>query len=304
MSARIDFEKEFDENGRFRAGEGEVNVVFASKGGLRFKGQLFFKGGVCVRASMDMGGDWGTPGDTPLHGIHFLFDLGEEFPAEFATDQGRLIPVNTLKRRFTKREFLHNFRVARNLYAHSCHVDTGNFSLEPTVPASITARSAIWLTPRSVSGFDAADFAELGPESQVELQTAVRDFLSVTTQVSAGNPVTNEQLRGASAAFTVMDRILQPYLSLSGETKEIESVLQNVQFPPWVLNWDFELANDSDDVSSVWINLFVDEQNLPRARLGREVSEITNQLRNTFVTFSIDRWPYVRVRTAHEHMVR
>ena len=74
-----------------------------------------------------------------------------------------------------KQEFLENFRVARNLFLHN-RFATQAQQASSKAPADKFARAAIWLTPKSVKGFDAADFAELGPDQQAELSAAVQEF--------------------------------------------------------------------------------------------------------------------------------
>lgn len=52
MSASETFRSLFDEAGHYRAGEGEVPVTFATLGGSRYPGKLYFRGGLCIRAEM------------------------------------------------------------------------------------------------------------------------------------------------------------------------------------------------------------------------------------------------------------
>ena len=59
-----------------------------------------------------------------------------------------------------KEEFLTNIRIARNLFNH-WRVGNGNAQSDPHALDQMLARSAIWLTPRSVRSFDAGDFPEL-----------------------------------------------------------------------------------------------------------------------------------------------
>jgi hypothetical protein len=69
---------------------------------------------------------------------------------------------------------------------------------DPQAIEQRVARAAIWLTPKSVKGFNADDFAELGLDRPRELQVAVRDFLDVAQQVPPNAPATPEQLGNAS----------------------------------------------------------------------------------------------------------
>ncbi len=304
MSQLDDFKSKFDEEGRFRNRDGTQSVVFAMKGGGRFPGKLQFSNGLCVRAEMEGGGDWGHPDNSPIHGIRFLLDFGDERLHEVAIDQGRVIQLDEAKSPLAKRDFLGNLRVARNLFVHPQRVEADSASVDTAAIADNLVRAAIWLTPRSVAGFNADDFPELGSVRQAELQTAVQSFRAVATQVPADKPATREQFGNARIAFARILEILAPYLPVPDEAERVEAALRSVDFPPWVVNWDYELASDSDGTSAIWVNVFADEQAVPKAQLGRAASELTSKVRQALDSHQIRRWPYIRLRTALEHKVR
>lgn len=208
-----------------------------------------------------------------------------------------------VQRPLAKRDFLANFRIARNLFVHSRPVEADRATADSAATADILARAAIWLTPKSAAGFNAADFPELGLGRQAELQTAVQNFLAVATQVPADRPATKEQYGNASVAFARILEILAPYLPVPDEAEQVETALRGVEFPSWVVNWDYELASDSEGTSAVWVDVFADEQVIPKAQLGRAASELTSKVRQALDSHQIHRWPYIRLRTALEHKV-
>jgi hypothetical protein len=303
MSELEDFKSKFDEEGHFRDCDGTLNVVFAMKGGARFPGKLHFSNGLCARAEMEAGGEWGHPDNSPIDGIRFLLDFGDEKLHGVAIDQGRVIHIDVATRPLAKRDFLGNFRIARNLFVHPQRVQAGSARVDTADIADTLARTAIWLTPKSVAGFNAADFPELGPVRQAELQTAVQNFLAVATQVPADKPATQEQYGNASVALARILEILTPYLPVPDEAEQVAAALRSVDFPPWVVNWDYELASDSDGTSAVWVKVFADEQAVPKTQLGRAASELTSQVRQALNNHQIRRWPYIRLSTALEHKV-
>jgi hypothetical protein len=199
-----------------------------------------------------------------------------------------------------KQEFLENFRIARNLFVHprveadSQHIDTGAI-------AQVLARAAIWLTPKSVKGFDAADFPELGPDRQRELQDAYQAFLAVAKEVPPAEPATGEQYRNAEIALTKMLRILEPYLPTPDEGRKVAQALKSIEFPPWVVNWDYELGSDEEGGAAVWINLFADRKLASPQDFGRLASQLTHRIRAALSANGVARWPYIRVRTTAEH---
>ncbi len=303
MSDVDDFKGKFDSEGRLRDQNGSLNLVFATKGGARFPGKLHFTNGLCVRAEMEGGGDWANPDNSPIHGIRFLLDFGGEALHGVAIEHGHLVHLDDLKRASSKRDFLVNLRVARNLFVHPQRLDADGATVDTAAVPAALARAAIWLTPKSVAGFNAADFPELGPARQAELQAAVQSFKAVADQVPSNKPATNEQYGNASVALARIVEILEPYLPVPDEAKQVESALRDVEFPPWVVNWDYELASDSDGVAAVWVNVFADEQTVPMGQLGRAASELTSKVRQAFDGQQIRRWPYIRMRTAVEHKV-
>ncbi len=298
MPAADDFRNQFDEAGRYRSGDGVSNVVFATMGGSRFPGRLHFKNGLCVRAELERGGDWGLPDESPLSGARFLLHVGEDKPQGIAIYEGRVFPLEEVPAR--KRDFLANVRIARNLFVHP-RVEADSPSVDAATTAGLLARAAIWLTPKSVAGFDPADFSELGPARQQELQTAVQNFLAVAKEVPAQKAPTGAQYDDGSVAFLKVLQILEPYLPMSDEAGDVEKALRKVDFPPWMVNWDYELGSDSDGVAAVWVNVFADETALPRGQLGRAVEDLTSKIRQAFAGLKIERWPYIRLKTALEH---
>lgn len=283
--------------------DGELPVVFSTRGGTRFPGRLLFRGGLCFRAEMDRGGGWGLPDESPLDGVRFFLNTDNERIYGVAVDHGRVIPIDeTPTRSGSKRAFLANFRIARNLFVHG-RVAADSPALAAAAIEQTLARAAIWLTPKSVSGFNAADFPELGPTGQQDLLSAVQSFLAVARDVPADGPATAEQYGNAAVAFSKMLSILDPYLPMPDDARSIEAALRSVNFPTWVVNWDYELGSDPDGVPAVWVDVFADDQTVPRARLGQAASELTTLIRQEFQLEKIDRWPYVRLKTAAEHKV-
>ncbi|HEY7426358.1 MAG TPA: hypothetical protein VH682_19150 [Gemmataceae bacterium] len=303
MSIPEDFQSQFDADGRFLGKNGELAVIFATRGGARFPGKLYFKDGLCIRAEMERGGDWGLPDESPLDGVRFFLSFSTDRLYGVVVDHGRVVPLDEPRvRSGSKRDFLENFRIARNLFVHG-KVAADSPTIDTAAIERTLARAAIWLTSKSVSGFNAADFPELGASRQQELLSAVQSFLAVAREVPSDRPATAEQYGNAAVAFAKILTILEPYLPLPDEAKSVEAALRTVKFPAWVVNWDYELGSDADDVPAVWVYVFADDQTLPRTQLGRAASELTTSIRQAFQTARINRGSYVRLKTAVEHKV-
>jgi len=290
----------FDQEGCFQDRDGVLEVVFMTSGRKCYPGKLYFRNGLCIRAEMEGGSPWAYPDNSPLSEIQFILYFEGEPPHAISVDQGRIIDHNVVPERLTKKDFLLNFRIGRNLFVHPQRVEADSATVDTAKIADALSRAAIWLTPKSVAGFNAADFPELGLDRQVELQTAVQNFLAVAKQVPANRAATPEQYGNAMVAFQKILEILQPYLPMPDEAKKVEKALRGVTFPAWVVNWDYELGSDEEGGPAVWVNLFA-EEGAPRSEFGRFASQIIPKIRLSLSTEGVNRWPYVRLRTATEH---
>ena len=76
--------------------------------------------------------------------------------------------------------------------------------------------------------------------------------------------------------------------------------MRNVPFPSWVVNWDYELGSSEEGDAAVWVDVFA-EGNVPRSDHGRFVSQIIPRIRDALAAEGVNRWPYIRLRTAPEY---
>jgi hypothetical protein len=297
MSAADSFLSLFDEQGRYK--NGEVGVVFLTQSGTQYAGKLRFKSGLLVSAEMDSASPWGYPDGSPLHGLKFLLHFQGEQPRAVFVEQGRVVHNFEVRDRASKERFLANFRVARNLFLHP-RAETDAPTIDSASISDALTRGALWLTPKSVEGFNAADFPELRPDRQAELLNAVQTFKAVVSQVPVDKSPTKEQYGNAGTAFIAILNILSPYLPTPEESKKVERALRNVAFPPWAVNWDYELGTSEEGDDAVWVNVFA-EVNVARSDYGRFSSQIIPTIRQALSAEGVRRWPYVRLRTATEY---
>ena len=200
----------------------------------------------------------------------------------------------------SKRDFLDNLRVARNLFVHGS-VSTDSRYLDAAAVTQALTRAAIWLTPCSVKGFRADDFQELDSAQRGALADAVQEFERVAKQVPPDAPATERQFNEGKGALEKILSLLANYLPGHEEATQIRTALAATDFPSWVLNWDYEIGSDEEGVPAVWITLYADERAIPPDEFGRRASEMIPKLRSTLTAAGIRRWPFIRMRTAREH---
>jgi hypothetical protein len=202
----------------------------------------------------------------------------------------------------SKSEFLLNMRIARSLFGNQ-RVTADSPTVNAADLGKALSRAAIWLTPKSVEHFNAADFPELG-EKQAELQDAVLAFRTIAKEVPPDETATNEQLGNAKVAFERILKVIEPYLPTHEEGKGVEAALKGIQYPDWVVTWDFELGSDEDGTPAVWLNVYADEETAPKGTLALAAARLTQELRKTLTEARINRWPYVRLRSAQKQKVQ
>ncbi len=301
MTKAAEFLGLLDEEGRFRQGDGDVDIVLTTAASSRYPGKLHFEGGLCVRVEMQNGGTWAYSDNSPLSELRLLLHFEGDNPHVVFIDGGRVVRHFEAQERPSKKEFLSNLRVARNLFLHP-KVETNGGEDQQSMARRI-ARAAIWLTPKSVRGFNADDFPELGPDRQRVLQSAVTEFRDVAKTVPPQQAPSEQQVGNAKVAFANILDLLGPYLQTPEEDAKVEKAIDNLQsgaLPTWVVNWDYELGSDEEGGPAVWINLFV-EEGAPSREFGRTASQLIPKLRQALTAQGVTRWPYVRIRTAAEH---
>ena len=102
----------------------------------------------------------------------------------------------------------------------------------------------------------------------------------------------------ATAVLEKILTILANYLPSHEEASRIQATLASLDFPEWVLNWDFEVGSDLDGVPAVWVTLYADENSIPPDQFGKLALEMIPKLRSALTAAGLRRWPYIRMRTA------
>jgi hypothetical protein len=125
--------------------------------------------------------------------------------------------------------------------------------------------------------------------------------LEVASQVPPDKAATTEQYRKAALAFAKLLDILDPYLAVPDEGRLVAKALRSLEFPPWVLNWDYELTRDHADEPAVILTIFVDEKAAAPMDYARMASRMTRPIQHALADLGVNRYPYLRMRTAFEH---
>ena len=68
------------------------------------------------------------------------------------------------------------------------------------------------------------------------------------------------------------------------------------------VDWDCEIGSTEYDDPAVWVTVYADESAIPLDDYGRRAGEMIPRFRSALRAAGIRRWPYIRLRTAREHM--
>jgi hypothetical protein len=97
-------------------------------------------------------------------------------------------------------------------------------------------RAAIWLTPKSVEGFDPHDFADLPEQERQSLVENVQQFMHVAETVPSNQPATPQQIQAALLPFmniveAVREMVRREWIEAAG--KLVESARGWAQVRQW-----------------------------------------------------------------------
>ena len=186
----------------------------------------------------------------------------------------------------SKSDFLHQLKSARNLLYHQ--VSSTRENLPP------------WLTNAVVRDFEAADFSELPADKLESLKEKIEQFSTIVGQVSSEESVTSEGQAAAAQSLQEISLILDAYLFNGSDWEQIQEALESVAWPEEVVTWDFEARLDSTDQPAVWIWVIVDPDAAEKDGFQQATGKIKQQIKQALQAGGIERWPYIRFRTAVE----
>ncbi len=184
--------------------------------------------------------------------------------------------------------------IAPTVTADSPRINTGDIE-------RILRGAVIWLTPKSVEGFNERDFDFLSDGERKELSDSVRQFVSVARQVDPRKPASDSQIQEALPHFRRIVEILggNKYADPDGFVlgKMIERQIAG-RMPESVLELRFETGEDSSGDEALWVwVVFKDEVAENEDVLLSNVNDVREILRDAVRQLGIKRWPYVRFRT-------
>lgn len=161
----------------------------------------------------------------------------------------------------------------------------------------------IWLTPKSVEGYEESDFGFLSVDERARLTQGVNDFVAVARQVPPDQPATDEQVQTALPAFRCVLEVLRPdkYGDVEALTigKRIEQHLAG-NLPDWVNGLRFETGDDANGDPAIWIWVEVADAAAKADVFSKNTKQVREIIEKSLRKLGIQHWPYVRFRTSSE----
>jgi len=199
------------------------------------------------------------------------------------------------------RDFWMNVRVGASSVTPTATADSP--TLDPAAIENILRRAAIWLTPKTVEGFDPKDFEFLSPAERASLTDAVDRFRDIARQVPPNKPATDEQINQALPRFRRIVEILRPDKYADPDAfligKKVEQRLAD-HLPPSICELRFGTGEDTSGGPALWIWVVLKNEAAAKDVFSSNVRAVRDLLEATVRELGTDRWPYVRFRTDAE----
>jgi hypothetical protein len=160
-----------------------------------------------------------------------------------------------------------------------------------------------WLTPKSVAGYNEADFDFLPEQERQRLTRLVEDFRAVASQVRPRTLPTKEQVDQALPLFRDIVQMLTFDRYRDAEAyrlgKQIENALEG-QRPPELAELWFETALDHTGDPGIWIWAILHDEAAAEPVFAKNLNTIHEVLDPIARSVAPERWPYIRVRIVSE----
>ena len=202
-------------------------------------------------------------------------------------------------------EFRRQIQRARNIvYLHLLP----HMVADPTVRgqedadyATLKRSSPIWLTPRTVAGFDPDEFQFLTDEQRRSLSEGVTEFRRIAEAVASREPTHDEVKTGFSYLLRIIGLLDDHILDTEGKALLFALRRSKLHFPDFVLGLDYTLDTDWSGDPGIWIWVIVPDDVDPDSSEFREFStQFRKEVRRALGEIKSDRLPYVHFRLLSE----
>lgn len=194
-------------------------------------------------------------------------------------------------------DFWASIRTAASLHSPTVAADT------PEAVAAwerILRQARLWLTPRSVEGYDPVDFSFLDEGEQTRLRDGVERFRAAAGQVAADAAPTERQAKEGDAAFRAILALLRPHRFRDAESFRTQILLDRALqggLPPWVTAVACETGTDLGGDPAIWIWVDVTDEATRRGKVEKEGQAIHDRIESAYHRIGGRRWPYIRFRS-------
>ena len=201
------------------------------------------------------------------------------------------------------RDFWISIRTAARFLSHNVITDSSDDDTQQI--AAALQRASIWLTPKSVEGYDEQDFDFLTDEDRQRLSRDIHQFIAVARQVPPDKPASSEQVQAALPLFLSVFEIMRPdqYADIEAFRigKRIEQELRD-QLPDWVREMRFESGKDANGDPAIWIWVEMDDTAATKEDFSRNTRRVRSMIIDCVRRLDVPHWPYVRFSTVSERI--
>jgi hypothetical protein len=172
--------------------------------------------------------------------------------------------------------------------------------LESTKIEAMLRSADLWLTGKSVEGFNEADFLFLPDSERKALKDDVEAFSEVASHVPPAAPTTGQQRDAARPPFQrIIERLeFDRYLDAEAYRigKQVERAILDRR-PAELLSLRFQTSVDNTGDPAIRIWAYIKDDVMQSPEFSEKTSRIRRLLESASRAIAPERWPYVRFRT-------
>jgi hypothetical protein len=155
----------------------------------------------------------------------------------------------------------------------------------------------MWLTPRSVEGFDPDEFAFLPDEHRAALQESVERFRSVVDRMPRKKPPKRELLEEGRVALRAILDLIHLLEFVDAESFRTTVLLERElrgRLPHWVTGISCRSGLDLADDPAIWIQVDVTDAAVDKKLIAKHWQKINDEIESAYRRIGGRRWVFYR----------
>jgi hypothetical protein len=198
-------------------------------------------------------------------------------------------------------DFLWNFRAATIFVPP--RDDVGNAPPTADQLAEAARYYKLWLTPRTVEGFEARGFYDLSEDEKRNLERLVEEFRQLAERIAPDRQPTADEVREGRRLFVAIRRVVGRYVDdprVAEVVQALDDERSEVWFPKFIVNYDVQFGQDHTGDPAVWVRFIVADEAAEDDHIVDSLPLLRRKIYELLAAKGIDRVAYLNFRTEGE----